>query len=327
MARPTTTGPTLSVWHGQYKKSWKGILQAESFAHPAKFSLALIETIYDHCEEEGWLQPGSVVLDPFRWGRRVGRGQPSANVGYTQIAVELEQHFRDMATGLRLHRHQQGRLRPPLLAAGRACATPMATISARAVSPRSRRSPASDARPSVPFAPAAPRRAGQGRQHAAPWRFLPLPFPDRRDGYGPPPRAQSLFAQETASYARSSGVIPCTTAASLHGEYRGVGREGVYGGNVVEGRFEIPHEGPHRGGLEMLKPAICHGQMPGSMRGKREHEPIASMIDLRNAYGESRANSVPCPMDPSPPLWHRGRTWPCRVARMRRAFKMMAQHV
>jgi hypothetical protein len=64
---------------------------------------------------------------------------------------------------------------------------------------------------------------------------LPLPLPDRRDGYGPPPRAQALFAAETASYARSSGVIPCTKPHHYTGNIEAWAAKGYTGATLLQG--------------------------------------------------------------------------------------------
>jgi hypothetical protein len=53
------------VWHGLYGESWKGLIHDDAFAHPAKFSRALIRRIYDHVIEEGWANKGDSVVDPF----------------------------------------------------------------------------------------------------------------------------------------------------------------------------------------------------------------------------------------------------------------------
>lgn len=54
-----------NVWTGLYGESWKGLICDEAFAHPAKFSRALIRKIYDHVIEEQWATRGSSVVDPF----------------------------------------------------------------------------------------------------------------------------------------------------------------------------------------------------------------------------------------------------------------------
>ena len=55
----------VDQWHGLYGEGWTGEIVPEAFAHPAKFSRALIRAIYDHAAAEGWLAPGDVVVDPF----------------------------------------------------------------------------------------------------------------------------------------------------------------------------------------------------------------------------------------------------------------------
>jgi hypothetical protein len=56
---------TNTPWRGCYDGNWKGLIVEESFAHPAKFSRALIDHIYQHAKDEGWIHPGSTIVDPF----------------------------------------------------------------------------------------------------------------------------------------------------------------------------------------------------------------------------------------------------------------------
>ena len=48
-------------WRGCYDGGWTDLITPEAFAHPAKFSRALVARIYDHCRAEGWLH-GSYLL-------------------------------------------------------------------------------------------------------------------------------------------------------------------------------------------------------------------------------------------------------------------------
>jgi hypothetical protein len=83
------------VWEGCYSEGWKGILVTEAYQHPAKFSRALIQRIYQHAREEGWLAPGQTVLDPFAGvccGAFDALGQ-----GIRWIGVELEPRFITLA--------------------------------------------------------------------------------------------------------------------------------------------------------------------------------------------------------------------------------------
>ena len=83
------------VWVGCYKSGWQGLIVPGAFAHPAKFSRSLIARIYDHMREEGWLPPGSTVLDPFGG---VGLGALDCmRIGCHFIGIELEQKFVDLA--------------------------------------------------------------------------------------------------------------------------------------------------------------------------------------------------------------------------------------
>lgn len=62
-----------------------------SFGHPAKFARGLIERIYRHCLEQGYLSPGDTVADPFG-GVGLG-GIAAAYAGFKWIGVELEPRF------------------------------------------------------------------------------------------------------------------------------------------------------------------------------------------------------------------------------------------
>ena len=49
------------IWQNCYDSGWQGEIVPEAFAHPAKFSHALIRRIYDHALAEGWLAPSMTV--------------------------------------------------------------------------------------------------------------------------------------------------------------------------------------------------------------------------------------------------------------------------
>lgn len=84
-------------WRKCYGESWQGVIVPDAFAHPAKFSRALIRRIYDHATAEGWLVPGDVVVDPFG-GVALGALHAMRH-GLHWVGVELEQPFVDMASG------------------------------------------------------------------------------------------------------------------------------------------------------------------------------------------------------------------------------------
>jgi hypothetical protein len=84
----------ISDWHSLYSDGWKGEITPAAFAHPAKFSRALIRHIYKHAIEEGWLVAGDTVVDPFGG---VGLGAIDAMLnGLNWVGVELEQKFVDL---------------------------------------------------------------------------------------------------------------------------------------------------------------------------------------------------------------------------------------
>ena len=49
------------IWQNCYDSGWQAEIVPEAFAHPAKFSRALIRRIYDHALAEGWLAPSMTV--------------------------------------------------------------------------------------------------------------------------------------------------------------------------------------------------------------------------------------------------------------------------
>jgi hypothetical protein len=78
-------------WRGCYDGGWQGLITPESFSHPAKYSRALINRIYQHCIEQGWLKPGDVCLDVFG-GVALG-ALDAQRLGLTWIGIELEEKF------------------------------------------------------------------------------------------------------------------------------------------------------------------------------------------------------------------------------------------
>lgn len=78
-------------WRGLYKDSWSGVIAPESFAHPAKFSRALIRFIYQHVIDCGWIHPGDRVVDPFG-GVALG-GFDAMRHGLHWTGCELEAKF------------------------------------------------------------------------------------------------------------------------------------------------------------------------------------------------------------------------------------------
>lgn len=80
-----------NIWNGLYGESWKGLICDEAFAHPAKFSRALIRRIYDHVIEEGWATKGSSVVDPFG-GVALGAFDAMRH-GLNWYGCELESRF------------------------------------------------------------------------------------------------------------------------------------------------------------------------------------------------------------------------------------------
>lgn len=108
MKRSSQRDP-MTQWQGCYDQQWAGVLTSESMAHPAKFSRGLIERIYRHCLERGYLKRGDVVGDCFGG---VGCGGVMASyAGLRWIGCELEPRFCGMAkANFELHRDHLNRL-------------------------------------------------------------------------------------------------------------------------------------------------------------------------------------------------------------------------
>jgi hypothetical protein len=84
-------------WHGCYEDGWQGQIVPEAFSHPAKMAYGLLQRIYDHCFDQGWLKEGDVVVDPF--GGIGSTGILGAYRGVQVVSCELEAKF----TGLAMH--------------------------------------------------------------------------------------------------------------------------------------------------------------------------------------------------------------------------------
>jgi len=84
----------VSEWTGCYDKQWRGLIVPEAFSHPAKFSPGLIQKIYEHCRDQGYLKKNEIIGDPF--GGIGGGGIFAAYAGIRWIGVELEEKFIDL---------------------------------------------------------------------------------------------------------------------------------------------------------------------------------------------------------------------------------------
>lgn len=81
----------VDSWHGCYPSNWRGVIIKKATEHPAKFSSKLIKKIYDHIQEEGWVEAGDSVIDPFGG---VGLGALEAMLaGLHWTGNELEKRF------------------------------------------------------------------------------------------------------------------------------------------------------------------------------------------------------------------------------------------
>lgn len=82
-------------WRNCYDDGWQGMIVPEAFAHPAKFSLALIVRIVKHGLDQGYWKPGDVIGDPFGG---VGLGGIVATYHFLRwVGVELEPRFAELA--------------------------------------------------------------------------------------------------------------------------------------------------------------------------------------------------------------------------------------
>ena len=94
-------------WTGCYDLSWKDAITPASFCHPAKMSRGLLRRILDHAVEQGWVQKGSTVVDPF--GGISSTAIEATYRGLQVITCELEPKFVALAKeNMALHaRHWQ----------------------------------------------------------------------------------------------------------------------------------------------------------------------------------------------------------------------------
>ncbi|OGM09210.1 hypothetical protein A2Z67_04695 [Candidatus Woesebacteria bacterium RBG_13_36_22] len=79
------------VWRNCYETGWKDSIVSDAFCHPAKFSCALVEKIYNHAVDNEWLKKGNIVLDPFG-GVALG-GFGAMTRGAHWIGIEIEKKF------------------------------------------------------------------------------------------------------------------------------------------------------------------------------------------------------------------------------------------
>lgn len=81
-------------WFNLYGESWQGEIHPSAFAHPAKFSRALIRQIYKHLLERGYVKLGDSICDPFG-GVSLGAIDAMQN-GLHWYGCELEPKFVDL---------------------------------------------------------------------------------------------------------------------------------------------------------------------------------------------------------------------------------------
>jgi hypothetical protein len=81
----------IDQWTGCYPSNWKGVIVEEAMSHPAKYSSKLIRRIYKHLMDEGWVEAGDRVIDPFG-GVALGAFD-AMRLGLDWVGVELEERF------------------------------------------------------------------------------------------------------------------------------------------------------------------------------------------------------------------------------------------
>jgi hypothetical protein len=81
----------IDKWKKCYPSNWQGKIVPDAITHPAKYSSKLIRKVYDHLFEEGWIQEGGSVVDPFG-GVALGAFD-AMRLGLSWRGVELEEKF------------------------------------------------------------------------------------------------------------------------------------------------------------------------------------------------------------------------------------------
>lgn len=100
-------------WRNCYDDNWNGYIVPEAFAHPAKFARGLVERIYKHMLEQGWIKRGDTIFDPF--GGIGNGGIIGASLGLKWVGVELEERFVNFAKqNFELHRKTWEQFGDPL---------------------------------------------------------------------------------------------------------------------------------------------------------------------------------------------------------------------
>lgn len=81
----------IDYWNSCYDLGWRNLCVPAAFSHPAKFSRGLIFRIIEYALEDGLIQPGQTILDPFG-GVALG-ALPCLMNGLNWIGYELEPKF------------------------------------------------------------------------------------------------------------------------------------------------------------------------------------------------------------------------------------------
>ncbi len=83
--------PETTIWRDLYTRQWADLITPAAREHPAKYARLLIKKIYNHAFDEGWIEKGDYVLDPFA-GVALGAVDAMA-YGLNWTGVEIEQQW------------------------------------------------------------------------------------------------------------------------------------------------------------------------------------------------------------------------------------------
>lgn len=103
----------VKAWENCYDLQWGKMLVPEAFCHPAKVSPGLAKRIFEHCLEQGYIEKGSICIDPF--GGVLGFGIWAASFGIQFVGIELEEKFYRLAQdNVKLHERAWKKLGMPI---------------------------------------------------------------------------------------------------------------------------------------------------------------------------------------------------------------------
>lgn len=254
--------------------------------------------MYAHIAQQNWLSEGQTVLDCFG-GVALG-GYDAIRAGYQWVGVEVEPRFIDMGRGcdctgiskadwVRFYgrwsrvSHTLGHHWCPRCLAEAPQITGMPPSRKRTFRTKPRNGRAVRTKTDV---------------------FVPLPFPDRRDGVRPPGRREQfgMLTIPTASYARGSGCIPTTAPHHYEGNTERWTRQGYGEARLLQGdsrRLQTVLD-TGAGDCVIGSPPFCDsdGRKGGSdlyakhqlARGRHPGKPHMQSHTTQQPYGDSPHN-------------------------------------